>query len=519
MPSIKRLLSFETLVLCSILLVGGLLRFSRLDLYQDGFSGHSLSHLNFSLYYFHTLFPEVIRLNAQAAHELLASVVMERAGPFALINALGMYIFGTGLEQYRMTQALLGTINIFLGYILGCEIQSKRLGLILAALIATSPWHINQSRYDDAEHIIAPMHFLLISIYALKAKRRGSLLPYSILGFLLGLTWYTYASNLALLPVILVAFLLETKGSPSYLKQRLVPLLGLAISFLLASLPQLYFGPFRTGLLRSLIRQPHSFSESLIFRDGFGAALHAFFCELFINSTDEWYAKAGGGLGITEIVFLPLVIFFFFYKMKGMRFSFAACYFGLIALLSPLLGILGPHPSFRRIMLLALVLQVTTAYVISYCAGSRKYFVRFATCAALLICLPIDVYSYFTKVETPEVRGHLFERLAAQRVAERGAPFIICIVADQQKQSINNLLHLISGLEYSKDLPLEMKPAFMNPDQLQDLKSTTGISSIVMHPECALKLKHSHAYEEWRVREEIHFYDQKGRLAMTSWEM
>ena len=138
-------------------------------------------------------------------------------------------IFGLSIFSVRMVTALLGTISIWLFYILLKRFfVNKNLAIIGAFLLAISPWHITLSRWAVPPSIVSFFLFLFLDIFLWtedKFKQDGKIWRYIIPGIIAGILTSTYPTQKLFVP--LFVFILGI----IYLRKNLKTLLIFWLSF------------------------------------------------------------------------------------------------------------------------------------------------------------------------------------------------------------------------------------------------------------------------------------------------
>lgn len=139
----------------------------------------------------------------------------------------------------RIAPAVIGTLTVWAIYLFGKELsESKAVGLISAAALAFSAWHIQFSR-NGFRAIMLPLLLCLIFYFFIRAYRSSKRADYLWFGAFLALGFYTYLS-IRMLPFVFIAFLLWTvlfdKG---FLKKNLNNILWAGGSFLVVMIPML----------------------------------------------------------------------------------------------------------------------------------------------------------------------------------------------------------------------------------------------------------------------------------------
>ncbi len=116
------------------------------------------------------------------------------------IKFLGLHELAT-----RLPAALIGTLTVFILYLLGKEFFDWRLGCLSALFLAISPWHIQFSRVAFRA-ILFPLFFCLALFLFFKSLKSPSFLWVSALVF--GLSLYTYPSARIFVPLFLLILMI-----------------------------------------------------------------------------------------------------------------------------------------------------------------------------------------------------------------------------------------------------------------------------------------------------------------------
>lgn len=194
--------AFAWLILALILLVALFLRTYALDRFPRGpFSDEAAAFLLASQVASGRSVP--IFITAYTGHEVL----------FYYLAVPIMRLLGSSVFALRLTSALIGVATVLVTYLLARElfddepaVESHWLGLLAAALLATSFWHISVSRYGYRA-ITLPMLQSLMLLALWRGLRRKSWKWIIAAGIFCGLVAYTYLSSRSV-PVALAIFLL-----------------------------------------------------------------------------------------------------------------------------------------------------------------------------------------------------------------------------------------------------------------------------------------------------------------------
>lgn len=103
----------------------------------------------------------------------------------------------------RLPAALVGVLTVYTTYLCGRALPGSVAGLVAAALVAISPWHILPSR-TGAEWVLLPL-FMTTGVWLLvRGRRHGPSLV--LAGLTLGLGLYSYAFARLLVPLLVLGF-------------------------------------------------------------------------------------------------------------------------------------------------------------------------------------------------------------------------------------------------------------------------------------------------------------------------
>ncbi|HMC81911.1 MAG TPA: glycosyltransferase family 39 protein [Candidatus Polarisedimenticolia bacterium] len=115
------------------------------------------------------------------------------------------HVFRPGIWPLRLLSGAAGLAAVGLVYLVGRRLfSSARLGLLGAALLAVSPWHLLYSR-TGLRNILAPV-FLLAAVWLWhRAEERKGMALFVLFGAVLGVGMYTYTS-FRVVPLLVVAW-------------------------------------------------------------------------------------------------------------------------------------------------------------------------------------------------------------------------------------------------------------------------------------------------------------------------
>lgn len=177
-----------------------------------------------------------------------------REALFVYLETVFVALMGEGIFVGRLLSAFIGILTVALTYATSKELFNRRIGLLAAAFMAVSLWHLIASR-NGYRAVIQPL-VQLPAIYLLfrglnspqRARRKSTnLSPRSLwlnsnwlyfisAGFFLGLTQYTYTAvrlfPFLIVTIVLLAFLFDFQNTRRHLPQLAVTALTAFIVFL-----------------------------------------------------------------------------------------------------------------------------------------------------------------------------------------------------------------------------------------------------------------------------------------------
>ncbi|MGB3906098.1 MAG: glycosyltransferase family 39 protein, partial [Anaerolineae bacterium] len=127
------------------------------------------------------------------------------AGHYLYLVVASFWLFGASTAALRMVSALMGIGAVAAGYLTGRELFGRRMGLVLAFLLAVSRWHINFSRIG-MENASTPLFELVTIGFLLRGIRRQRLSDFAWAGMAMGLGMVFYTGFLSF-PLVLAFFL------------------------------------------------------------------------------------------------------------------------------------------------------------------------------------------------------------------------------------------------------------------------------------------------------------------------
>ena len=402
---------------------------------------------------------------------------------FFFLQALSLKLFGTSVFGLRMLSVLTGTMTIPILYLLVRELFDREVGLVAAALLAVSHFHLHYSRLasnniDDPFFVTLVFYFL---VRGLRSKR-GS--DYVLSGLVLGLSQYFYAGArlIPLLVVALIGFMAITKRD--FLRDNLGHLVALAVVALLVALPLLAYYQQRPDSFMARVNQVGIIQSGWLAREPglTGKSTRQILTEQFLKSvlgfhyyTDPtfWYHAS---IPLLDFLSSILLVFGLAYAMVHLRewpYFLLSTWFWLTVFLGWFMT--ENPPSSMRVVIIAPCLAALVAVGLVRLVelgralmGSDKTLRKLALAGAVTLIALVNVKFYFmdytpTRVygnPTAEIGTELSKYLAARggdyKVYFFGAPRMYFIFG-----TIRFMARGVEGVDIRQ--PLTGEPTFVDP--------------------------------------------------------
>ncbi len=175
----------------------------------------------------------------EAVYGLMAKEIVAGARPlyfpaytgreplYMYVMALLFAAIGPTATAIRLTSAFVGILTVPLTYALGRALYGRRIGLVAAALVAFSFWHLVVSRNGYPNILIPPIE--AASVFCLwRGWRGGRRRDWALGGALAGLVLYTYLAA-RFFPVFLAVLLVYAAVVDFATWRRRLPGIGIAI--------------------------------------------------------------------------------------------------------------------------------------------------------------------------------------------------------------------------------------------------------------------------------------------------
>jgi 4-amino-4-deoxy-L-arabinose transferase-like glycosyltransferase len=122
---------------------------------------------------------------------------------YTLLVMPSVAAFGLTETAVRLPAALAGILTVYVSYLCRRALFGGLAGLVAAALVAISPWHVLPSR-TGAEWVLLPLLLTTGVWFLARGRRHGPSLL--LAGLMLGIGLYSYAFARLLVPLLVVGF-------------------------------------------------------------------------------------------------------------------------------------------------------------------------------------------------------------------------------------------------------------------------------------------------------------------------
>ncbi|WP_082122768.1 glycosyltransferase family 39 protein [Methanoculleus sediminis] len=223
----------------------------------------------------------------------------------------GMLVFGESELVLRFLPALLGVLTIPVVYLIGSGFKDRNVGLIAAALLAFSPFHIF---YSQEARAYAPMLFFfsLALLFYVRANRSNETRSWILFGIFSAVAfWMHFYAIVPVAVLVLHALVVRAGGIRKDARNARGPALGLA-AFVVAALPLLIvtFGLFRVRTSSAPTFGMQGLDVvyvTLIEASGHSIAVLVAFLLLFLlGVAHTWHEDRSGGLLLVFVMIIPL---------------------------------------------------------------------------------------------------------------------------------------------------------------------------------------------------------------------
>jgi hypothetical protein len=361
-----------------------LVRLCFLEEYPVGFSSHTVVHAKIRVRLY-----ELIYLSpwTDEGWRLISDIVLrDHHGPQSLLEAFLVPLFGFGSSESRLMIGSLGLLSLVFVVLWGTVGVNKWFGLVLGLVVGLAPYGLYFSRYGDSEHINIYWQAFLLLFACQRVINRGCIWDYALMGVAAALSLYVYATNQILcvltIPFVMFFKLLQWRSDqrswwPASLCK--VALFGSVAGILAYPLLKQYSLIGRFIPARSPLANPDEMGLAV---SSLPQKCAAVWRELFVMGGDTWFSREEGSIYDWDLLLLipGLITMFAFVRSArahhraargaeecraAMSTTHSTYFFCLVTILivvfGALPGVLSPEPSFRRIVLTAIGLDIIEA--------------------------------------------------------------------------------------------------------------------------------------------------------------
>jgi len=224
----------------------------------------------------------------------------------------GMLLFGESEFVLRLLPALLGVLTIPVVYFIGKEFRDRDVGLIAAALLAFSPFHIF---YSQEARAYAPMLFFfsLALLFYVRASRSDETRSWVLFGLFSAVAFWMHFYAIVPVAVLILHALVTRAGDIRRdLRSARNPVISV-VAFVAASLPLLIV-TVNLFLVRTSSAPTFGVQgfdvvyQTLLQVSGFSDLIMAAFIVLFlVGVAVTWREDRNGALLLVFMMVLPLV--------------------------------------------------------------------------------------------------------------------------------------------------------------------------------------------------------------------
>ena len=362
------------------------------------------------------------------------------------------------MAHSRLMPALIGSLTIPVAYWCSSAMFGRRTGSLFAIFVAFSPWHICVSRYGDNEHVLISIHALAVIGLLAKCKRGPNwcVIP---LGMVTGLSWYIYASNTVLIPVVFVTLLVGLYTRRDRLRSESLGFLGFLISFGIVTLP-IFLHKVQHGQFIPMNVQIDNEGDSqysLVDFPGLITGMKNSYDQLFVTANEPFFSAPFGSLGPLQsaLLFSSGILL-----VNGIRKrEFACSLLALCLTLSVLPAWLSTESTSRRLFLFCTIAMLVNAKVIDLCTGHRtprRFVVILSGLFLFGLLFSVTAYRFFDLTRVSESSIHEHHKELTNFVLEecKKGEIIIYVSEDHLRIDLDRFLWL-EGYRTIRDLRLQ----------------------------------------------------------------
>lgn len=165
----------------------------------------------------------------------LSSIIDPKPALYSYFQAPFIWIFGQTTFSSRLPSVFLGLGSIILAFLILKEFKQEKVGVVLAFLLAVSPWHIIVSR--STQEVISSFFFLSFSLFMLIKLLKNQKIVWQVWFFISTvLSMYFYHSAKIILPSLILSYvflwsMFSKEKLSQYKKILLLTVLAFFLSF------------------------------------------------------------------------------------------------------------------------------------------------------------------------------------------------------------------------------------------------------------------------------------------------
>jgi 4-amino-4-deoxy-L-arabinose transferase-like glycosyltransferase len=187
---------------------------------------------------------EALRIINEPGYLPVFSQLISMPAHYLYLIALSFKILGVSTLSIRAVNVVFGLGTVAAAYLVGHELFNRKMGLVVAFLLAVSRWDINWSRFG-MPGVTVPLFELLVVGLILRAFRRQRLLDYVLAGLSIGLGLCFYYP-LRFFPFVVVLFLVVLWITRrDLIRSSWRGMIVLCLGIFIASIPVLYLATFQ----------------------------------------------------------------------------------------------------------------------------------------------------------------------------------------------------------------------------------------------------------------------------------
>ncbi len=208
---------------------------------------------------------QALRILSDPRYRPLFEGAIQGPTHYVYLVAASFQLFGVSAASIRLASVLFGVLAVPAAFWVGRELFDRRVGLVLAYLVAVSSWLVTLSRLGMYATSSTPFFSLAVLACLLLALRRGRLIEFALSGLLLGLGLCFYTSFRLFVPVVglflLYAAFYEWRRTHALPRTRFwLGLAAMAVTATLVVAPLVWFATAHPDIYWSRVQETFIFS-------------------------------------------------------------------------------------------------------------------------------------------------------------------------------------------------------------------------------------------------------------------